>query len=94
MATGGMVGASLALQYYLNTAGGLGPTYAAFGAVGLLLLWLYIVSYLIIVSGSVAAAWVRRWHKRREGIDDTTEQMTLGLDTLEHEAAGQQRTER
>ena len=92
MATGGMVGFSLGLQYYLNTAGGLGPTYATFGAVGLLLLWLYVVSYLIIVSGSVAAAAARRRLVRKSGqAADTTEQMKLGLETLEQEAVGRRR---
>ena len=86
MATVGMVGFSLGLQYYLNSAGGLGATYATFGAVALLLLWLFVVSYLIIVAGSVAAATARRRQRRRLGdMSDTTEQMRLGLDTLEQE---------
>lgn len=87
MATGGMVGLSLGLQYYLDRAGGLGATYATFGAVGLLLLWLFVVSYLIIVSGSVAAAAARRHQERRAGAD-TTEQVKLGLETLEEEVVG------
>ena len=86
MATVGMVGFSLGLQYYLNSAGGLGATYATFGAVALLLLWLFVVSYLIIVAGSVAAATARRRQRRRSGdMSDTAEQMRLGLDTLEQE---------
>jgi membrane protein len=94
MATGGMVGFSLGLQHYVNSAGGLGPTYAIFGGVGLLLLWLYVVSYLIIVSGSVAAAAARRRRQRRSGEPaDTTEQMKLGLETLEQEAVGRFRND-
>ena len=86
MATVGMVGFSLGLQYYVNSAGGLGATYATIGTVALLLLWLYVVSYLIIVAGSVAAATARRRQRRRLGdMSDTTEQMRLGLDTLEQE---------
>ncbi len=94
MATGGLVGLSLGLQYYLDRAGGLGATYATFGAVGLLLLWLYIVSYLIIVSGSVAAAAARRRQRRRSGESvDTSEQMKLGLETLEQEVVNRGRGE-
>ncbi len=86
MATVGMVGFSLGLQYYVNSAGGLGATYATIGTVALLLLWLYVVSYLIIVAGSVAAATARRRQRRRSGdLTDTTEQMRLGLETLEQE---------
>jgi membrane protein len=91
MATVGMVGFSLGLQYYINSAGGLGPTYATFGAVALLLLWLYVVSYLIIVSGSVAAAAARRRQARRSGQGaDASEQMKLGLETLEQEIVGRE----
>jgi membrane protein len=93
MATGGMVGFSVGLQYYLNSAGGLGTTYAAFGAVALLLLWLYVVSYLIIVSGSIAAAAARRRQRRRSGVPaNTTEQMKLGLETLEQEVVDRDRS--
>jgi len=93
--TGGMVGVSLGLQYYLNRAGGLGPTYATFGAVALLLLWLFIVSYLIIVSGSVAAATARRWQQRKTGYaPETTEQMKLGLETLEQEVVWRRRSDK
>lgn len=88
MATGGMVGLSLGLQYYLDKAGGLGATYATFGAVGLLLLWLFVVSYMIIVSGSVAAAAARRRQARRSGQSADTEQLKLGLETLEQEVVG------
>lgn len=95
MATVGMVGFSLGLQHYLNSAGGLGATYATFGAVALLLLWLYVVSYLIIVAGSVAAATARRRERRRSGnTEDTTEQMRLGLETLEQEVVIPRRTDR
>ncbi|MGZ8784746.1 MAG: YihY/virulence factor BrkB family protein, partial [Acidimicrobiia bacterium] len=94
MATGGMVGFSLGLQHYVNSAGGLGPTYAIFGGVGLLLLWLYVVSYLIIVSGSVAAATARRRQQRRSGRSaETTEQMKLGLETLEQEVVIRSRSD-
>jgi membrane protein len=94
MATGGMVGLSLGLQFYLDRAGGLGATYATFGTVGLLLLWLYLVSYLIIVSGSVAAAATRRWQLRRSGEpSDATEEIRLGLETLEQEAVGRGHSE-
>ena len=94
MATGGMIGLSLGLQFYLNRAGGLGPTYATFGAVGLLLLWLYLVSYIIIVSGSVAAAATRRWHRRRSSEpSETAEQIRLGVETLEQEAVGRSRSD-
>jgi uncharacterized BrkB/YihY/UPF0761 family membrane protein len=94
MATVGMVGFSLGLQHYLNSAGGLGATYATFGAVALLLLWLYVVSYLIIVAGSVAAATARRRERRRSGnTEDTTEQMRLGLETLEQEVVIPRRTD-
>jgi membrane protein len=93
MATGGMIGLSLGLQFYLDRAGDLGATYATFGTVGLLLLWLFLVSYVIIVSGSVAAAAARRWQRRQSGeLSDTTEQMRLGLDTLEQEAAWRDRS--
>jgi len=95
MTTGGMVGVSLGLQYYLDRAGGLGATYATFGAVALLLLWLYIVSYLIIVSGSVAAAVTRRWRVRKTGhAAEATEQMKLGLETLEQEVVGRRWSEK
>ncbi len=84
MATAGMVGFSLALQYYLDRAGSLGGTYAVFGAFGLLLVWLYVVSYLILISGSIAAAAARRWARRGEGPAET-EEVRLGLETLEQE---------
>jgi membrane protein len=94
MATGGMVGLSLGLQYYLDKAGGLGPTYATFGAVGLLLLWLFVVSYLIIVSGSVAAAAARRRLRRQSGqAASSPEETKLGLETLEQEAVGRHHRE-
>jgi membrane protein len=94
MATVGMVGFSLGLQYYLNSAGGLGATYATFGAVALLLLWLYVVSYLIIVAGSVAAAAARRRQRRRSvDVSDTAEQMRLGLETLEQQVVIRSRSD-
>jgi cytochrome c-type biogenesis protein CcmH/NrfF len=61
----------------------------------LLLLWLFVVSYLIIVAGSVAAATARRRQRRRLGdMSDTTEQMRLGLDTFEQEVVVPSRREK
>lgn len=90
MATAGMVGSSLGLQYYMDRAGGLGGTFAVFGAVGLLLLWLYIVSYLVLISGSVAAALARRYRRRKGGAEgaEGDQAVRLGMDTYEREVVG------
>lgn len=86
MTTAGMVGLSLAFKFYVERAETLGSTFGFLGAVLALLLWLYVLSYLILASGSIAAEAARRWARRRNGLPKAeTEEMRLGLETLEQE---------
>ncbi len=88
----GVVGASLGFRYYLELIGSrAATTFAVFGAIAVLLLWLYLIAYVIIIAAAVGASLSRRWHRRRAGLaePDNTEEVNLGLDTMEHEAAGE-----
>ena len=66
LSTIGAVLASLGFRYYLSEASAAaGTTLAIFGAVAVVLLWLYIIAYVIIVSGVIAAStddWRQRHH--------------------------------
>lgn len=61
----GIVGASLGFRLYLERAGAAGSTLAVFGAIAVLLLWLYVIAYVIIVSAAFSAAASRRRLFRR-----------------------------
>lgn len=65
LSTTGIVVASLGFRFYLDQAGASGATtLAIFGAVAVMLIWLYVIAYVIIVSGSIAAAVARRATQR------------------------------
>jgi membrane protein len=56
----GIVGFSLAFQWFIDWRGGApGATFAVF-TLAVLLLWLYVIAYVIILSASVSAELVRR----------------------------------
>jgi len=61
LATIGIVGASLGFRLYLERAGAAGSTLAVFGAIAVLLLWLYVIAYIIIVAAAFSAAVSRKW---------------------------------
>lgn len=63
LATIGIVGASLGFGLYLERAGQAGSTLAVFGAIAVLLLWLYVIAYVIIVAAAFSAAAARKWGK-------------------------------
>ena len=66
LSTIGIVVASLGFRLYLDRAGASGATtLAIFGAVAVMLLWLYVIAYVIIVSGSIAAGVARRAAQRQ-----------------------------
>lgn len=62
--TAGIVGASLGFRLYVRQAGELG-TFAIIGAVAILLLWLFVISYVIMLTAAVSAAVSRWWSQRR-----------------------------
>ena len=63
LATIGIVGASLGFRLYLERAGQAGSTLAVFGAIAVLLLWLYVIAYVIIAAAAFSAAAARKWGK-------------------------------
>lgn len=63
--TVGIVGTSLGFRYYVRLAGELG-TFAIIGAVAILLLWLFVISYVIMLTAAVSAALSRWWAQRRQ----------------------------
>lgn len=88
LSTIGAIGASLLFRLYLERVGSFGGTIAVFGTVAIWLLWLYLISYVIIISAAFAASISRRLQRRRVGnMDPATEEIDLGLDDLEQELA-------
>jgi membrane protein len=83
----GMIAASLGFRYYVENSGNLGGTFAAFGAFAVFLLWLYLMSYVIILSAAIGTSVARSWTARRMNGRDA-EEMSLGLETMESEIAG------
>lgn len=63
--TVGIVGASLGFRFYVRQAAELG-TFAIIGAVAILLLWLFVISYVIMLTAAVSAALSRWWVQRRQ----------------------------
>lgn len=63
--TVGIVAASLGFRLYVRQAGGLG-TFAIIGAVAILLLWLFVISYVIMITAALSAAASRWWSQRRQ----------------------------
>lgn len=67
LSTIGIVGASLGFRFYIDRAGQSGATtLAIFGVVAIVLLWLYLIAYVIIVSGVIAAGVAKRIENRTE----------------------------
>jgi len=65
MSTAGIVGFSLAFQWFIDWQGGApGATFAVF-TLAVLLLWLFVIAYVIILSASVSAEVVRHRRKNR-----------------------------
>lgn len=62
--TVGIVAASLGFRLYVRAAGDLG-TFAIIGAVAILLLWLFVISYVIMLTAALSAAVSRWWVDRR-----------------------------
>lgn len=70
LATGGIVGFSLAFQAFIDRQGGApGATFAVF-TLAVLLLWLFVIAYVIIVSASVSAAVARRFTRQAPEIEE------------------------
>lgn len=63
--TVGIVAASLGFRFYVRQAGELG-TFAIIGAVAILLLWLFVISYVIMLTAAVSAAASRWFAQRRD----------------------------
>lgn len=88
LSTVGAIGASLLFRLFLDRVGATGGTMAVFGVFAVLLLWLYLIAYVIIIAAAFAASLARRRQRRRgERLDPPTEEISLGLDTMEKELA-------
>lgn len=88
LSTVGAIGASLLFRLALDRIGATGGTIAVFGVFAILLLWLYLIAYVIIIAASFAASFARRRERRMSGSDEPpTEEISLGLETLERELA-------
>jgi len=84
----GTIGVSLGFRFYVENSGGLGGTFAAFATVAVLLLWLFLMSYVIILSAALGASGFRTITSRRSNGDKhATAEISLGLDTMESEIA-------
>jgi membrane protein len=84
----GTILVSLGFRFYVENSGGLGVTFQAFTTVAVLLLWLLLMSYVIILSAAIGASFARELTKRKSnGDNDETEEITLGLDTMESQVA-------
>lgn len=70
--TAGIVGASLGFRFYVRQAAGLG-TFAIIGAVAILLLWLFVISYVIMLTAALSAAVSRWWSQRRASAESEVE---------------------
>lgn len=89
IATAGVLGASLGFRFYLDQVGSVGAnTLTVFGTFAVLLLWLYLIAYVIIIAAAVGASLSRRLERRRAGSNDETSEISLGLEILESEVAG------
>lgn len=60
----GVVAASLGFRIYVRQVGELG-TFAIIGTVAILLLWLFVISYVIMITAALSAAVSRWWAQRR-----------------------------
>lgn len=69
--TVGIVAASLGFRLYVRQAGELG-TFAIIGAVAILLLWLFVISYVIMITAAVSAAASRWWSQRTRAATEHT----------------------
>ena len=75
LAAGGIVGFSLAFQAFIDWQGGApGATFAVF-TLAVLLLWLYVISYVIIVSASISAAVARRFTRQAPEIEEGPDEL-------------------
>ncbi len=88
MASAGTIGVSLGFRFYVENSGELGVTFIAFTTVAVLLLWLFLMAYVIILSAAVGASVARQLASRRSnGTTGQTEELSLGLETMESEIA-------
>jgi len=88
LSTVGAIGVSLLFRVALDRIGARGGTIAVFGVFAILLLWLYLIAYVIIIAASFAASLARRRLRRIGGLEDPpTEEISLGLETMERELA-------
>ena len=84
----GTIGVSLGFRLYVENSGGLGVTFQAFTTVAVLLLWLFLMSYVIILSAAIGASVTKRRVKRKSnGNGKDTGEISLGLETMESEIA-------
>lgn len=83
----GTVGVSLGFRFYVENSAGLGGMFLAFTTVAVLLLWLFLMAYVIILAAAVGASVSRRTAVRRNNGNDQTEEISLGLETMESEIA-------
>lgn len=87
LSTAGAIGASLLFRLALDRIGATGGTIAVFGVFAVLLLWLYVIAYVIIISAAFAASVGRRRERRNGGSVDDTDDVSLGMETIERELA-------
>jgi uncharacterized BrkB/YihY/UPF0761 family membrane protein len=79
---------SLGFRLYVENSGGLGGTFLAFTTVAVLLLWLFLMAYVIILSAALGASAARTLTARRaNGGGVESEEISLGLETMESEIA-------
>jgi membrane protein len=84
----GTIGVSLGFRLYVENSGGLGGTFLAFTTVAVLLLWLFLMAYVIILSAALGASAARTLTARRaNGGGVESEEISLGLETMESEIA-------
>lgn len=91
LATIGAVAASLGFRLFLDQAGTVGSsTLAVFTGFGVLLLWLYLIAWVIMIAAALAATVSRRMRQSVDGEEPGTEDIHLGLETLEQQVVGDQ----
>lgn len=85
----GTIAVSLGFRLFVENSGGLGGAFLAFTTVAVLLFWLFLVSYVIILSAAIGASVARRWTVRSDGQNgESTREISLGLETMETQIAG------